>query len=81
VLNDEDELDSHFYNTEAGWFQAGWKAREHVENSKKGSRATILREMATWLMGRYLVKTGDQYKIESKHTRRMRDGLPPWEES
>ena len=28
VLNEDDELDDHFYVTEAGWFQAGWKARE-----------------------------------------------------
>lgn len=27
-LNDDDELDDHFYCTEAAWFQAGWKARE-----------------------------------------------------
>ena len=26
-LNEDDEVDDHFYNTEAGWFQAGWKAR------------------------------------------------------
>ncbi len=28
VLNDDDEVDDHFYVTEAAWFQAGWKARE-----------------------------------------------------
>ena len=28
VLNEHDEVDDHFYTTEAGWFQAGWKARE-----------------------------------------------------
>ena len=28
ALNDDDELDDHFYVTEAAWFQAGWKARE-----------------------------------------------------
>lgn len=28
VLNEDDELDDHFYTTEAAWFQAGWKARE-----------------------------------------------------
>jgi len=27
VLNDNDEVDGHFYTTEAAWFQAGWKAR------------------------------------------------------
>ena len=27
-LSDDDEVDDHYYTTEAGWFQAGWKARE-----------------------------------------------------
>ena len=27
VLKKDDEIDDHFYTTEAGWFQAGWKAR------------------------------------------------------
>lgn len=27
-VSEDDELDDHFYVTEAGWFQAGWKARE-----------------------------------------------------
>ena len=28
ALNDDDELAGNFYDTEAAWFQAGWKARE-----------------------------------------------------
>ena len=44
------------------------------------SHSIIFRKMADWLMGRYLIKTGDNYKIEPKHTTRMRNGLPPWEE-
>jgi hypothetical protein len=28
VLSDSDEVDDHFYVTEAGWFQAGWKAKD-----------------------------------------------------
>ena len=27
ALNEDDEIDDHFYVTEAAWFQAGWKAR------------------------------------------------------
>ena len=34
----------------------------------------IFRKLAAWLMGRYLVKTGDHYKIEKEHTQRMRNG-------
>lgn len=30
-LSAEDELDDHFYVTEAGWFQSGWKAREKAD--------------------------------------------------
>ena len=41
---------------------------------------TIFRKLANWLMGRYLVKTGDHYKIEKEHTQRMRNGLPPEED-
>lgn len=29
-IDEDDELDNHFYTTEAGWFQAGWKARENA---------------------------------------------------
>lgn len=28
ALNDDDQVDDHFYVTEAGWFQAGWKAKD-----------------------------------------------------
>jgi hypothetical protein len=35
VLNDDDELDDHFYVNEAGWFQAGWKAREKTGRNKE----------------------------------------------
>ncbi len=31
VLNEDDEVDDHFYVTEAGWFQAGWKARQNQQ--------------------------------------------------
>jgi len=34
-LLDEDKIDDHFYVTEAGWFQAGWKARHEGSKSNE----------------------------------------------
>lgn len=48
-----------------------------IEVVKKGGQ---FQGMAEWLMGQYLIKTGDHYKIERKHTERMRNGLPPWQD-
>ena len=75
-IGEDDELEDGEYDTDCVWFAAGWKARGNTESS-----AAIFREMAEWLMGRYLVKTGDHYKIEREHTAQMRNGLPPWEKS
>jgi len=32
-LNDDDELADDFYNTEAAWFQSGWKARDLLQQA------------------------------------------------
>lgn len=62
-------------------FCAWLKGRIERAVDVAGARAAVFHKMADWLMGRYLVTTGDQYKIEPKHNALMRNGLPPWEES